>query len=228
MQPTDAVTRAQSRIENYWHADGLVDLVGGAVFLLLAARTYFTIPPEGAGGNRLLDFSLFVAFLTLLGFHRRIVDFVKGRLVYPRTGYVAPPPEVKFDSPVDVLSVTGEGWMAQQQPRSRRPSWREIAGGIVASLASVMIITQGRWAPALAGGLAAALIFVLATLDQRNHYRFTLLLIAAVSMAVSILNVEDRARPAATFGGIGLALIVGGAVKLVRYLTTHRIQGRSA
>ena len=83
------IRHVEQRVRSYWYEDGLAELATGGVFVLLglffAVQGYFG---EESILTVILQVSL--ALLIILGayFVRRIVNSLKTRWTYPRTGYV--------------------------------------------------------------------------------------------------------------------------------------------
>jgi MFS family permease len=79
----------QQRVNRYWYTDGLAEILGGGMFLLLAV--YFALQ-DFLGPDSMLS-GLLQASLALLMIggafvSRRLINSLKTRLTYPRTGYV--------------------------------------------------------------------------------------------------------------------------------------------
>lgn len=79
----------EQRVKRYWYTDGLGELIGGGMFLLLglyfSAQQYF--------GDRsflgvVLQSSFVLVFIGGTFIARSLINVLKTRLTYPRTGYV--------------------------------------------------------------------------------------------------------------------------------------------
>lgn len=79
----------QQRVNRYWYTDGLAEILGGGMFLLLAV--YFALQ-DFLGPDSMLSGILQASLaLLLIGgafVSRRVINSLKTRLTYPRTGYV--------------------------------------------------------------------------------------------------------------------------------------------
>ncbi len=79
----------QRRVNRYWYTDGLAEILGGGMFLLLAV--YFALQ-DFLGPDLMLSGILQAGLaLLLIGgafVSRRLINSLKTRLTYPRTGYV--------------------------------------------------------------------------------------------------------------------------------------------
>jgi len=104
LEPEPAIEQADHRAKDYWLSDGIPALVFGAAYivLLLEVCTIFVLlllhPHVGSNWLWLFN-SAFVAspvaviwsFVWFGLWHEDIIEFIKSRITYPRTGYVAPP-----------------------------------------------------------------------------------------------------------------------------------------
>ncbi|NTW12789.1 MAG: hypothetical protein HGA30_05715, partial [Anaerolineales bacterium] len=86
---SDNFLDVEQRVKRYWFSDGIGELAGGGMFLLLGA--YFGIP-QFLGDNNLvsviLQSSLVLVLIGGIFGVRWLVTALKTRLTYPRTGYV--------------------------------------------------------------------------------------------------------------------------------------------
>ena len=83
------LSEVQQRVNRYWYTDGLAELLGGGMFLLLAV--YFALqdflgPDSTLSG--ILQASLALVLIGGAFVSRRLINSLKTRLTYPRTGYV--------------------------------------------------------------------------------------------------------------------------------------------
>jgi hypothetical protein len=79
----------EQRVKRYWFSDGIAELSGGGMFLLLGL--YFTLQQflgQDSTFGGLLQASLALLMIAGAYFSRRLVNSLKTRITYPRTGYV--------------------------------------------------------------------------------------------------------------------------------------------
>jgi len=196
----DALMR---KTKTYWYEDGLVELLGGLFFISICAWLLFDwSTPYDAPYKWIFAPGLVAVVFVWLGAARRIVDWLKQRITYPRTGYVA-----------------------YQRPghRSRLP--RAIMGGVIGGAMAIAIVASlhyrqeiVRAIPILLGGGVAVLLARLgAELGLARFYT-----LAGWSLAAGIFLAwltGDMALAIALFYGLlGAAFAVAGAITLVRYL----------
>ena len=77
----------EQRIMRYWYTDGIGELTGGGMFILLGV--YFALQ-EFLGQNSVVGGTLKASLILLMiggmAVSRRLVNVLKTRLTYPRTG----------------------------------------------------------------------------------------------------------------------------------------------
>ena len=85
----DETTQIRQRVNRYWYSDGIGEMMGGVMFFLLAV--YFSLQQylgdESFIGG-LLQAGLVLLLIGGVFVGRRVVNTVKARITYPRTGYV--------------------------------------------------------------------------------------------------------------------------------------------
>lgn len=84
---SENLTKAQQRAVQYWFVDGLAEIAAGLASLLLAL--FFVIWPYIIKTRWSLLIFFAVAFAVSFGL-RLVIQRIKERTTYPRTGYVAP------------------------------------------------------------------------------------------------------------------------------------------
>ena len=97
---------AQQRSWNYWFDDGLPMLVGGATILFVSLFLIFSRRKSPLSITAAIVAGLlYIAFL--FG-SRKIIEWLKTRITYPRTGYARAPyfTESNPGTPVDFVSLS--------------------------------------------------------------------------------------------------------------------------
>ncbi|RPI33584.1 MAG: hypothetical protein EHM70_05575 [Chloroflexota bacterium] len=190
------------RPRRYWKEDGLAELVIGTLFLLAALLFYIqTLSAAGSIGRALIDVLIPLLLVGMYLGSKRLVEMIKSRLTYPRTGYVA----------------------------YRRPERKHSRLAIAVALTATLLITGVvfavgpqalQWIPLL-DGVLLGIIFIFI---GQGAVRFSVL--AAVSLlsgiALALQQVGGYLGHAAFFGLAGLALIVSGGLTLWSYLYRTR------
>lgn len=85
----DETAQIEQRVKRYWYSDGIGEMMGGVMFFLLAI--YFSLE-QYLGDESFIGGMLQAGFILLLiggvFVGRRVVNIIKTRITYPRTGYV--------------------------------------------------------------------------------------------------------------------------------------------
>jgi hypothetical protein len=196
---------AQHRAWGYWFEDGLPILMVGFGFVVFGLSEVFDHP------GVYVDTVLGVLYLIILCRYRPILEWLKARLTYPRTGYVPPPYSPQFDRP----------W---------GQDLRMILVFFVIMLACIneRSYIHGPWIYA-AWGLEAALVL---WIMNGKDCRLSWITIAAIPLIGFYLALcpPDAMRPSRRLGylpdhrlgyfltAVGLLFLADGAAALVRYL----------
>jgi MFS family permease len=197
----------QRRALQYWFADGLAELSGGAMCLLLAI--YFIIQQilQASQGSFALIF--LIVFVAAFGV-RKLMLWYRERSTYLRTGFVEPKKEVE----------------------DRR--LLEVEVGFTLLLLGFMLYTILRgiqtvvWMPVI-GGIILAFIFALAGF-RTKLVRFIYLAVFCVLLGVvlAINGFGDLLAAAVLSLLTGLVLIAFGIVSRVAYLRQTKVSVEQA
>lgn len=206
------IQQIENRTTRYWFEDGLVDISVSMIFWLLALYFYLkVILPANSPLNAFLEagFILFVvggSFLT-----SRLVNTLKERITYPRTGYVA-----------------------YQQDKHQKRSARIIAVIAVAAIVAIVTLlfalnqTEVAWMPAITGLLLgiATLVFIAPRIGLLRIY---LLGLAALLLGpvITLLGFENIPGLALYYALAAAGLLLSGSLTLVNYLRSTQEQGGS-
>ncbi len=193
------------RTQRYWYVDGLSEMYGGLLVLLLASY-YLALQRFASGSLGALLLGIGQPLIILLAWWPggRIVRALKERITYPRTGYVA--------------------YSEKRNRRSRLATAAIVAlvvAAVVAILETVFRVSENT-VPVI---IAAILGLFLAMLGWRlNLVRFYVLgvytfLLGIVTSMLPLVGMEQNAF---LLGFFGLGLIVSGAYTLVHYLRTTK------
>jgi hypothetical protein len=82
------------RAASYWFADGLPEMLFGLVLVIMAALMFLWhlyVPKRWIRLDLLIVVAGFTFYYLM---ERKILDFLKSQVTYPRTGYAQPPEEV--------------------------------------------------------------------------------------------------------------------------------------
>lgn len=216
--PQPPILAAEQRAWNYWFLDGWTNLVVGVGVLLMA---YCTLNPP-RWPPRPLPVALWLVSLVLymaaILKNREIVEWLKTRTTYPRTGYVRPPFP---DDPAEAANLTtfslrdgGTPQEVQLLRMQRRITWM-IVVALVAVACFGFVIIQDRWIWSACGALFSAAMII-----GRRVYRWTWILPVGFPIVGLIITTfaPPHRGPAYFITGLGILFVLDGATTLIRYL----------
>jgi hypothetical protein len=194
------VSNVEQHVRRYWYVDGIGELIGGGVFLLLGlyfcAQQYFG-DRSLLGG--VLQSGFILIFIVGMLLARRLINALKTRITYPRTGYVE----------------------YQQKDGIQRRTFA-MAVAIVIAVVSVMIARRLDSIDAMVAitGVLVAIILVVKQGWSAKVGRFYILsfLSLVLGVALSISGLGRGYNLGAFYGLMGTAFVVSGAITLARYL----------
>ena len=198
-------SEVEQRVKRYWFTDGLGELIGGGMFILMGV--YFGLQ-EFLGQNSMLggilQASLILVMIGGMYISRRLINTLKARVTYPRTGYV----EYQVD---------------EHNMRSRRISVAVLAFAIAALTMVFVRLFQFFDAIVAVTGVAVGLILVMLRAKASGLARFYVL--GAVSfvlgLALSISNLPNGYSLGLFYGLMGLSFMISGGLTLQRYLAEN-------
>ena len=192
----------EQRVKRYWFKDGLGELVGGGMILLIGF--YFAGQewlPEGSMGRTLLQSSLALLIIGGALATRWLVNVMKARLTYPRTGYV------------------------EYQAGAKNTSSRRLLTGGIAMSVSALLVVFGRffgsfnWLPGFTG-LVFGVAFILLRARANGVSRFYVLgtFCIILGMALSFTSLPMGYSLGLFYGLTGIVSMFSGGITLLRYL----------
>jgi uncharacterized membrane protein YcfT len=208
----DNFSEVEQRVKRYWFSDGIGELAGGGMFLLLGM--YFGIP-QYLGENNLLSVilqsSLVLVMIGGIFLVRWLVTALKTRLTYPRTGYV----EYRVD-----------------KGNALRRRTFVMA---VAMVAAFLMVLLARWiqiidSTVLITGIAVGGVFILLRGKSSGIQRFYFFggISVILGIALSLSSLPNGYSLAAFYGLMGLVVMVAGGVVLFRYLKENPLPAEGA
>jgi len=195
----DNINYHVQKTRQYWHIDGLAELVAGGIFLFLGAYFFAlsALPPNSLL-NTLLQAGFALIFIGSLLLGKRLVTAIKIRLTFPRTGFVT------------------------YRPPTTRSRW--ISAGLALFMAALVVALMStapaslEWMPAITGLIVAAgwLIFA----SRVGLPRFFLLAIASLAFGIglSLSGLGDLLGLAIYYASMGFTLLLSGGLTLRSYL----------
>lgn len=212
----NAILEARRRARDYWDIDGLPALLAGATTVLLGV---ILLPTERSWSGAALVLWLGAWFL--VAERKRTLEWLKSRITYPRTGYVAPPRVATHSKrdPYTSISIVKEPGANEPEPQIEgRANRRALDFPFFLLLLLWWFFSFNSWLASLAS-LATALWFWWRNLKDPPWFEIAGAIIAGVLSA--ILMVSDRRRFCIVLIVFGASGMVKGATLLVRYLRQH-------
>lgn len=208
------------RAASYWFCDGLPEIFFGTALVIIAAlmllwRLYAPKP--------WIPFDWIIAAVGFLFYYlpeRRVLDFLKSHVTYPRTGYVQPPEESQFHfQTLTTLSLRPDP-PAKENVTSFQ--WRTV--GLIFWVVYPFMLESnplGRWVvPVVVPALAVTLYAV--NRRSEHPYRWWSALILALSGLVFLwVDVPAPLQRALPLLLAGAWLLVQGVLTLAHYLRAN-------
>ena len=211
---------AEQRARRYWYADGLHTLVVG---LGLAIFGFGLLPrqPHETPLSVVASFAALGLYMTVRLKHSEIIDWLKARVTYPRTGYVCPPITFQDTTLPLTLGLSGQGSNATlseegqriQEERRRR---RMFTLALVVLGEAGVLFVDNRWAFTAWGIAITAALWIV-----RKDYRLSPIVLLGCPLLglYTTLFVASRGdRSAYSLVGLGVLFALDGAFALTRYI----------
>jgi len=192
----------EQRIRRYWYIDGIGELIGGGMFLLLglyfSTQQYFG-DQSAVGAILQSGFAVILIGGVMIG--RRLISALKTRLTYPRTGYVEYPTNEK------------------------NAMWRRIFAAASAMVVAIFSVAITRKIDAVDSMVAVTGVLVAVILLVKQGWsarvpRFYVLSAASLifGIALSFSGLPRGYNLGAFYDLMGTAFAISGSLTLRRYL----------
>jgi len=194
----------EGRVKRYWYTDGLGELIGGGMFILLGiyfALQNFVGQDSMLGG--ILQVSLILLLIGLVWIGRRLINTLKTRLTYPRTGYV----ELRVND---------------KENRLRRGIAIVLAFTIsVLTFSFVLIFKSFDSIVAVTGFVVGMILLLLRA--KSGVPRFYILggVSIALGFLISVSKLSSGYSLGLYYGLMGLCFMISGGLTLRHYLMEH-------
>jgi hypothetical protein len=194
---------ARRRAHRHWLADGLVELLLGGVFGILApyflvqARLESAMPPPGTAA--VVAFNLLLPAVIVLAavLGRRAIRAAKERVVVPRAGFVS------------------------YRPR-REPRWLRGVGAAAAAMVASIVVRRipgvEPWLPAILGTVAAAGLAALGHWAAVGRLHIAAAVALAAGLFNAIFRVPEPMAMALFSGALGATLLLSGGLAFRRFV----------
>jgi len=221
--PSPSVLDVKQRAWQYWFADGLTHLLLGVAILSISICMVYT-PRPGAFGQLAVWGAMLALYVMLMLRQRPILEWLKTKITYPRTGYA--------QSPFDVADMAGAPGIVElglEAADERRAEAQRLVSAqrkqlsLVAALAMAgsiaMLLIESQWVYTVIGVLFAVGLWALRKNEKVSWLSIVGLPILGVCMTIFLAPGGNRPNRLAWFmAGWGGLLVLDGAIALLRYL----------
>jgi hypothetical protein len=221
------VVEAERRAWRYWFDDGLPNLVFGIAFLAMAIYLHLEHHPAGPlGVAEAMFFMLF--YLVIVVGQKRIIEWLKAKITYPRTGYVAPPFVKKEETAgLEVVALL-DSWKNKRPETAlsvRKGLSHSTRLTVVTSLmvaAVCILFIDSPWI-CVAAGIMWAVAFWLGNRENWRPSWLVLIGLPLIGFLLAVRPVERFDRVAYFLGGGGVLYVLDGAISLIRYIRRNPV-----
>jgi hypothetical protein len=199
--------QVEQRVRRYWYSDGIGELICGGMFVLLGV--YFALQEylgEDSPLTAILQASMVLLFIGGAFIARWLVNAMKTRLTYPRTGYV------EYRAP-------------QRNPRARGIVVLGVGMAVaVGAVLTARLLGSPDLIVAMTGILFGA---VLAATAGRSTGLARFYVLGGISFTLGVIlsfsGIPQGYALGLFYGLMGVAAILSGALVLGRYLRENPI-----
>ncbi len=228
--PTSPVSLAETRSWNYWFADGLPQLLIGISALLFGCYFISIGTPSASITSSILALVAFLIYLLLTVRAAQILEWLKERITYPRTGYAASPyfaakdglacsPALNLTPVHDPNAPAIAEIKRARESRNRRLSLTYLLLGAT-SLAIWFV--NVHWICTLTG-IVMGLILWLGTRLDKSISPLVVLSFPLVGFIVDTLQVSPHFRVGYFILGVGSLFLLEGLISLLLYLRRNPV-----
>ncbi|HME11644.1 MAG TPA: hypothetical protein VKF79_02190 [Candidatus Acidoferrum sp.] len=232
--PTSPLPNPKLRALSYWFVDGLPILLQGALSLLIAAEILGNGTFTHTTLGRAVSLAAVILYCVVAVRQRTILEWLKERITYPRTGYVTPPflnEDAATALNLTTLSLNEDPSLAAEKARIRRQNSTRLwlsAAGVLAACFAVLLISN-PWI-CTAAGLAMGLATWLICRETRQPLWIIIAGYPVFGFCMSTFlagSIAQHDRAAYFVGAGGVLFILDGLVTLGRYLRQNPLPGAS-
>jgi hypothetical protein len=205
------------RAASYWFIDGLPDLVSGLALILCGIAGLLWRMYAPSSWNRYYFVPVGLGFIAVFWNSRAILEFLKSRVTYPRTGYAQPPDESPAPRPLITLSLNPRRPVDDNVAYSRTWAVMVIWWYCIFSLDAPL----ERWAAPVVMPLLAATLYAVNRKSESPYQWWSALILALTGPVLLWVDLPPLLRPLAPLLLAGAWLAAQGACTFVGYLRAN-------
>jgi len=197
--------QVEKRVRRYWYTDGIAELASGGMFLLLGL--YFGVLgyfEKGSLISVILQVSMLLVFIGGAVGVRWLVNTLKSRLTYPRTGFV----EYRVND--------------GDNKKRRRVI---VASTMIITIVSIVLVDYIHWLDSIVfiTGMLVGVIFIALRGKSSGLWRFYLLggLAIVMGIALAYSGLPQIFTLTLFYGLLGIVILISGGLVLRRYLAEN-------
>jgi len=211
------------RAAAYWFADGFPEIVLGTTVILSAGvGILWSLYAPHLDSGELLVFMLVTGVFALHYFMERpLLDFLKSRVTYPRTGYVQPPEEMEPGSRSTLITLS---LSPKPQPSENVTFFRWKQVTMLWWFFYVFLMPghpHSPWILPVMMPMIALLLFVVSRRLEHRYSWWSTLVLALMGLPFVWLRVERTVQPLVALLLAGGWILAQGLSMLVGYLHAH-------
>ena len=218
-----SVFDVKRRAWQYWFVDGLTHLLLGIAFLSISICILYPPRPRAYGQLAVWAAMLLLYTGLMLG-QRQILEWLKAKITYPRTGYVRPPFDADRIPGLPGMVELGLDAAGERRGEARRLAEAQrkqllLAAAFAITASLTMLLIERRWVYTAVGVLFALAIWALRKHEKVSWITVAGLPILGVGMTMFLAPSSYPPHRFAWFmGGWGGLFVLEGTIALARYL----------
>jgi hypothetical protein len=221
-----SLASAEQRAWRAWYADGVPTLMTGLTCLIVALSLFFNRDRHLTIVSVVVSLLILLLYFSLILFQRQIIEWLKFRISYPRTGYAVPPGMAQgagASPAMTTLSLDSAKHAPSPDVEKLRAEYTRrlyLAGGAAILAVFSLLLVQNRWVCFAAGAVMAAAIWIATRGEERLPWLLLLgFPIGGLWMSLFLADHVFGADRSAYYLAIsGILFLLEGAVTLVVYL----------
>jgi hypothetical protein len=221
--PPLSVIDAKQQAWRYWFVDGLTHLLLGIAILSISICTLY--PPRPRAFWQLAIWAaILTLYMALMLRQRQIVEWLKTKITYPRTGYVQSPFDVTDLAASPNMIELGLAGADERRAEARRllvAQRRQVslAAALAVAGSLAMLLIESRWVYTVSGLLFALALWALRRNEKVSWIAIVGLPILGACMTVFFVPGSYPPNRVAWFmAGWGGLFVLDGTIALTRYL----------